>query len=248
VGDVKNIDNIFNVFKGDKSGIAKNILHKSEMTAEELETMNARFSCRVDRIARIIPAEMNELFFSSVSQELGSVASEEEVRSAIIKNIEAYNDAMTEVSLENEIYKFLAETTDIPLPEVFLRKWFDRTREKESENADPEKEFDLFKSQLKQSLIYRKVQQEHNLQVDKDEIIAEAVSAVRMSYGQLGEDFVRYVTESQLKDKSFVENMHDRVMQKKFFTALKSYVNVEEKNTTLEEYQKLTKNEEVYAE
>jgi len=42
--------------------------------------------------------------------------------------------------------------------------------------------------------------------------------------------------------------MHDRVMQKKFFEALKGYVSTEEKEITLEEYQQLTKKEEAYAE
>ena len=246
--EIKNIDDIFSVFKGDKVKIAKNILQLTEATEESVEKINGKFEFKIDRVARLLPAEMNEEFFKAVVPEVGEISTEAELRQNLSDNIEAYNNSMTEVTLENEIFKFLGETTEIPLPEVFLRKWFEKTNEKELSAENFEKEFEQFRNQLKQSLIYKKIQKEHDIHVEKEEIINEAVIAVRMSYGQLGDDFVRYVTESQLKDKAFVENMHDRVMQKKFFEALKGYVTVEEKQITLEEYQQITKKEEVYAE
>lgn len=247
-GDVKNIDDIFSVFNGDKVKIAKNILQMAEATEASVENIGGKFEFKIDRVARLIPAEINEEFFKAVVPEVGEISTEEELRRNLSDNIEAYNNSMTEVTLENEIFKFLGETTEIPLPEVFLRKWFEKTNEKEMSAEDFEKAFEQFRNQLKQSLIYKKVQKEHDIKVQNEEIINEAVIAVRMSYGQLGDDFVRYVTESQLKDKAFVENMHDRVMQKKFFEALKGYVSIEEKPITLEEYQQITKKEEVYAE
>ena len=64
----------------------------------------------------------------------------------------------------------------------------------------------------------------------------------------MGDDFIQYITQSQLKDKAFVENMHDRVAQQKFFNALKTYITIEEQAITAEEFQKLNKQEEVYAE
>jgi hypothetical protein len=84
--------------------------------------------------------------------------------------------------------------------------------------------------------------------VTNEEIIAQAHNTVARSYAQLGDDFIQYVLRSQLKDKQFVENMHNQVAQKKFFTALRGYVSVEEQPITLEEFQELNKKtEETYA-
>jgi len=136
----------------------------------------------------------------------------------------------------------------VPLPDVFLRKWYSQTNQKDSTAENFEAEFADFTNKLKQSLIYREVQKSHELNVSNDEIIQEALFAVRSSYGQMGEDFVQYILQSQLKDKAFVENMHDRVAQKKFFNVIKEYITIEEQPTTLEAFQQLNKTEEVYAE
>lgn len=247
-GDTKNIDDIFSVFKGDKVRIAKNVLQLSEATEESTASISPNFSFRIDRIARLFPAEMNEAFFAEVSKEVGEVNSEEVLRTKIREAIEMYNDQMTDVQLENTIFNYLMDTTGVPLPEVFLRKWYVEANKKEEASEDFEKEFAGFLTNLRQSLIYRTVQRAHNIEVSNEEIIQEAQSTVARSYMQLGDDFVQYVLRNQLKDKQFVENMHNRVAQKKFFAALRGYVQVDEQPITLEAFQELNKTtEETYA-
>ncbi len=247
-GEVKNIADIFSVFKGDKLKIAKNILQLSDSTEASVEQFSPSFTFRIDRIARLFPAEINDAFFTEISKEFGQINSESELREKITEAIGSYNRRITEVTLDNELFKYLNDTTSVPLPEVFLQKWFRKSNEKEFPEEDFDKEFADFLSKLKQSLIYRKMQRSHDLNVANEELIQEALQTVRMSYGQMGEDFVQYITQSQLKDKQFVENMHDRVAQKKFFDALKEYITIIEQPISLEEFQKLNKQEEVYAE
>ena len=247
-GDVNNIEDVFSVFKGDKVKIAKNILHLTEATEESLEGMSPKFEFKIDRIARLLPAELNEEFYTEISKEFGETSSEEELRLKIKDGIEQYNSRVTEVTLENDLFKYLGDTTNVPLPEVFLRKWFKQSNEAGVTEENFEAEFTDFLTKLKQSLIYRTVQKSHDLNVKNEEIIQEALTTVRMSYGQMGDDFIQYITQSQLKDKAFVENMHDRVAQQKFFNALKTYITIEEQAITAEEFQKLNKQEEVYAE
>ena len=155
---------------------------------------------------------------------------------------------MTEVSLENDLFKYLIDTTEVPLPDVFLRKWYSRSNEKAPDADNFEAEYADFSGKLKQSLIYREVQKSHDLSVTNEEILQEALMTVRASYGQMGEDLVQYILSSQIKDKAFVENMHDRVAQKKFFDAIKGYISIEEQPITMEDFQALTKNEAAYAE
>lgn len=248
LGDVNNIDDIFTVFIGDKVKIAKNILHLTEATEASVEEVSPKFEFKVDKIARMHAAEINDLFFEAISKEFGPISTETELREKITLAIEQYNDNVTEVTLENDLFKYLIDTTEVPLPEVFLRKWFSQSNEKDIAAENFEAEFADFMTKLKQSLIYREVQKSHELNVTNDEIIQEAANTVRASYGQMGEDLVQYILQSQLKDKAFVENMHDRVAQKKFFNVIKTFITIESQPITLEAFQSLTKQEEAYAE
>ncbi len=247
-GDTKNISDVFTVFKGDRVRVAKNVLMQSEATEETAAALPSAYSFRIDRIARLFPAEMNDAFFAEASKEVGEVHNEEELRNRIREAIEQYNDQMTDVTLENNIFTYLMDTTQVPLPEVFLRKWYTQTNKKEETGEAFETEFQGFLTNLKQSLVYRTVQRAHNIEVSNEEIIAEAQFTVARSYAQLGDEFIQYVLRSQLKDKEFVENMHNRVAQKKFFAALRGYVAVDEQPITLEAFQELNKKtEETYA-
>jgi len=247
-GEEKNIDDIFNVFRGDKVRIAKNILQQTEATAESVEGFSPAFRFRIDRIARLYPAEMNEDFFASVSKEIGPVANTEELHEKIRNAIESYNDQMTDTHLENTIFNFLMDNAQVPLPEAFLEKWYAATNKEEPSSEETADSFKTFITNLKQSLVYRTVQRTHAIEVSNEEIFAEAEAQVMRSYGQLGDDFVRYILQSQLKEKEFVENMHNRAAQKKFFAALRGYVSLEEQPITIDEFKEISQpKEEIYA-
>lgn len=245
--EMKNIPDVFNVFKGEKEGVIKNILQVEKVSEEMLASISSAFECRIEKIMRLFPAELNTEVFEKLSKEYGDVKNEEELQNKIKEIIEAYNDQLTEAGLDNEVYKHLIDTTNVPLPEVFLQKWFRGTLEKELDGEEFEKQFESFKTRLKQSLIFQQVRKSNNLEVNKDEIIEETVMQVRSSYGSMGDDLVNYIVQNNLQDKNFIENMHDRVMQKKFFEVLKSFISTTEELITLEEYQKLNKEVE-YAE
>ncbi|MBK7110639.1 MAG: trigger factor [Bacteroidetes bacterium] len=244
---VKNIPDLFAVFNGEKTNVAKNILQMKEEDLGKLDSMSPSFECKVEKIVRLKPAELNAEVFENLSKEYGPVSNEEELQNKIKDIIESYNDRMTETALENDIYKYLTDTTEVPLPEVFLQKWFRATMEKELDEMSFEEQFNTFKTRLKQSLIFQKVRKENSLEATKEEIIEETMMQVRSTYGSMGEELVNYIVQNNLNDKTFVENMHDRVMQQKFFEILKGYITTIDEMTTLEEYQNLNK-EVTYAE
>jgi len=249
-----NIPDLFALFKGEKEQVAKNVLQLQEVNEELLSNINSGFECKVERILRLVPAEMNEAFFTAVAAEYGEINDEETLKAAIRSAIEHYNDDMTRVRLENEVFKQLVANTEMVLPEAFLEKWYDRnhvqpakdaaenTGENTEETKSPEP-FPVFMKQLKESLLFSKVQKESDLKATQEEIINEAVNHTRATYGQLGEEFVKYIVENNIKDRKFVESMHDRVLQGKFLSIIREKVTTKDEAITLEEYQNLQKEE-----
>lgn len=243
-----NIADIFSVFKGDRNQVAKNVLMLEKADEETVEAIQPAFHFKVERISRLYPAALDDKFFNEIVREYGEVEDETQLRSKIKEVIEGYNDRTTSIALENDIYTFLKDNLEIRLPETFLRRWFRKTIEKEISEEEFEKEFAEFTNRLRQSIIFQHVQKAYDLNATKEEVVAEAFETTRISYGHLGEELVSYVANNNLQDKNFVENMHDRVMQKKFFGALKNYITVQDEETTLEEFQKINAKEETYAE
>lgn len=249
-----NIDNLFALFKGERSEVAKNVLQMKEVNDEILAAISPSFECKVERIVRLIAADLNEEFFTAVAGEYGDAKDEDELRQAIRSAIENYNDSITRGRLDNDLYKAVVEKTDIALPEEFLTKWYEKNRmnkesnqegeetEGEEKQEDPEP-LPVFMKRLKESLIFRKVQKSSDLHATQEEIIQEAINHTRSSYGQLGEEFVRYIVENNIKDRTFVESMHDRVLQGKFLDVIRGMVTIQDEAITLEEYQNLQKEE-----
>jgi len=244
---VKNIPDLFAVFKGEKTSIAKNILLMKDEELDKLETMSPAFECKIEKIVRLKAAELNAEVFETLSKDYGPVSTEEELQNKIKELIESHYDRMTDITLQNAIFKYLKDTTEVPLPEVFLQKWFKSTMEQQMDESTFEEQFNTFINNLKQSLIFQRVRKDNALAVTKEEIIEEAVSRVRASYGSLGEDLVNYLAQNNLQDKQFVESVHDGVLQQKFFKILKGYVTINEEMINLEDFRKLNR-QETYAE
>lgn len=165
---------------------------------------------------------------------------EANIRSAI----EHYNNEMTRGRLDNDIYKALIDATQITLPEQFLEKWYAKNRannEEDEASAEEKEPLDVFLKRLKESLIFSHVQKNHEISANQEEVIQEAIAHTRASYGQLGEEFVRYIVENNIKDRSFVESMHDRVLQNKFLDIIRGKVNIVDEAITLEAFQNLQK-------
>lgn len=237
-------DDIFSLFKGEKEQVAKNVLQVKDADTAIIEGIQPKFEIAVERIVRLMPADNDAAFFEAASGEYGEVADMESLEANIRAAIEHYNNEMTKGRLDNDIYKALVESTSIALPEQFLDKWYAKNRagNAEGESADTEQEpLDVFLKRLKESLIFSHIQKEHELTANQEEVIQEAIAHTRASYGQLGEEFVRYIVENNIKDRSFVESMHDRVLQNKFLDIIRGKVNIVDEAITLEAFQNLQK-------
>ncbi len=237
-------EDIFALFKGEKEQVAKNVLQVKDADASSIDAIQPRFEIAVERIVRLMPAETDAAFFEAASGEYGEVSDMESLEANIRSAIEHYNNEMTRGRLDNDIYKALIDATQITLPEQFLEKWYAKNRannEEDEASAEEKEPLDVFLKRLKESLIFSHVQKNHEISANQEEVIQEAITHTRASYGQLGEEFVRYIVENNIKDRSFVESMHDRVLQNKFLDIIRGKVNIVDEAITLEAFQNLQK-------
>ncbi len=232
---------VFELFDRDRESIAKNVLNMNDMT--KLPEVGNRFRLILNNITRAVPAEINEEFFQKVYGENGP-KTEEEMRANIKADLESYFEGSSDKALVNDIYKALMEKVDFPLPDDFLKRWIKVTDEKKLSDEELETEYPKFAKGLRWSLIQRKVVKEQNIEVT-DEEVAQRVRAnlIQQLYGyglkNIGSEWVEQFVQKQLADKKVVSQTREELYSDKTLDYIKSQVKLEDKEVTVDEFQKL---------
>lgn len=92
------------------------------------------------------------------------------MRANIKADLEAYFDGQTDSYLVNDIYKGMMDNVNFPLPDEFLKRWMDATKEKPISKEEIEKDYPAFAKSLRWSLMVRKVVKEQSIEVNAEEV------------------------------------------------------------------------------
>jgi trigger factor len=236
--------NVFELMDRDRESIAKNVLNMNDLS--KLDEVGDKFRLTLNNITRSVPAVINEEFFLKVYGENGP-KTEEEMRSNIKADLEAYFDGNTDRLLVNEIYKAIVKKADFPLPDEFVKRWLvanNRQDEKALTAEDVEKEYPQFVKSLRWQLVQRKVEKEQNIEVSREEITQKVrANLIQQLYGyglkNIGEEWVEQFVQKQLGDKKVISETHQQLMEDKVLVYIKSNVKLEQKEVTMDEFQKL---------
>lgn len=230
--------NVFELMDRDRESVAKNILNMNDLTA--LDTVGDKFRLTLNNITRNVPAEINEEFFVKVYGPDGP-KTEAEMRSAIQSDLDAYFDGNTDRLLVNDIYKVVLENLNFPLPDEFLKRWLDVTKENNLTPEDIEKEYPQFSKSLRWSLVQKKIIGENNIEITPDEIANRVrVNMIQQlrQYGMkdIGQEWVEQFVQKQLADKKVVSETKEQLREDKVLDAIKTKIKVNTKEVTLEDF------------
>jgi trigger factor len=215
------------------------ILHKKK---EEVESLQGNFRFTVNDISRFYPAEVGQELFNKIFGE-GVVNSEEEFMKKIEEEIKANLKRESNFKLMMDVKALAMEKTDFQLPEEFLKKWLLRVNEKTTEEQI-EKEFDSFRKDLKWQLIRNKVARDNEVKITEEELQKEAENITRYQFQQYGlfyatdEQIANYAKET-LKKEEDAKRIADKILEEKVLVFIKDMVKLENKDVTVEEFNKL---------
>lgn len=209
---------------------------------EEAEVINGDYQYTISEITRYHNAELNQELYNKVYGE-GVVNSMEEFMSKVETEISASLARESEYKLLQDIKKSAIESTVMEFPEPFLKKWLLRVNENTTAEQI-EKEFDLFKKDLKWQLIRNSVAKENNLKITEEDLQKEAENITRYQFQQYGlyyatdEQIAKYASETLKRDED-ARRIADKIIEDRVLVLLKEKVNIEKKSTTAEEFNKL---------
>ena len=210
---------------------------------EQVKDLKADFSYQITEIRHFQPAEVNQALFDRVFGE-GTVKDEKAFREKIVEMLKAQ-------LVSNSDYKFMLDVRahmekkvgKLEFPEALLKRVM--IQNNQDKGADyVEKNFEGSIKELKWHLIKEQIVAAQNIKVEDEDLKAVAKDAIRQQFAQYGmsnvpEDVLENYAAEQLKKRENLDNFVDRAVDVKLTEALKKVVKLNEKEVSLDEFNKL---------
>lgn len=199
------------------------------------------FNFQINEITRFVPGELNQELFDAVYPG-GEVKSEEEFRAkikeAIVNQFKKDSDYKFILDLRNYLKEKVGalEFPDEKLKRILLANAKDASKVEENYDRNIE--------ELTWHLIKEKLVEQTGIKVNDDDVIEMGKEVTRMQFAQYGmlnipEEYLDNSVKEMMKKKETVDNLIDRCIEVKLGAALKEKVTLEEKNVTVDEFNKM---------
>lgn len=210
---------------------------------EAVAGITGDFSFEITEITRHKNAELNQELFDKVFGE-GVVNSEEEFKNKI-------KEALTDQFTPQSDYKFLLDAREVLVQKAgelkfaddMLKRWLVATNENTTAEK-VEEDFPKIIEDLKYQLIKENLVKTNNLKVEDADIENFAKRVAQAQFAQYGmlsvpEEVLANYAKDMLKNKQTLQNIIDRAVEEKLAAWLKGQVELDVKEVSVDEFNKL---------
>jgi len=196
------------------------------------------FNLTIEKIGFIAKREINQELFKEVFPR-ETVTTEAEFRQKLKEEIEQYWQSQSLRQLNDQLYHYLLEETNMEFPTDFLKRWLQVGSEKRKTSEEAEEEFPVFRNQLKWTLITDKIIKQNRLDVSIAELKDSMKTEIMRYFGSMnmGEDksWLDSYVDRMMKDEKQAEASYRRLVTDKLFAWAQSEIKPTEKLVTSEE-------------
>ena len=205
---------------------------------DDKEAAKKYFNLEIVKIGLVEKRELNEEFFKEIYPGK-DIKTEAELRDAIKEEIENYWQSQSRNQLQDQLYHYLLDETNMEFPVEFLKRWLQTGGDKEKSPEQVETEFPYFSNQLKWTLISDKLIKENGLEVGNEELREYMKVEIMRYFGtmNLGEDtgWIESYIDRMMKDEKQVDSSYRRLITDKLFNWIEGQAKANEKIVTAEE-------------
>ena len=209
---------------------------------DDVKDIEADFSFQITEIRHFQPAAVDAKLFEKVFGE--GVKDEADFRQRIADSLKAQLVSNSDFKFLRDVRAYVEKKVgDLQFPEALLKRvMLNNNKDKGEEFV--EKNFKASIDELKWHLIKEQLVAATQIKVEDADLKAVAKEAIRAQFAQYGmsnipEDVLDNYAEEQLKKRENVENFVERAIDVKLTQALKGVVKLNEKEVTLDEFNKL---------
>ena len=210
---------------------------------DEVKDHEGDFTFQITEISRFVKAEIGKELFDQTFGE-GTVKDEKEFRQKIADQISQQFKADSD-------YKFLLDVRahmekkvgKLEFPEAILKRvMLNNNKDKGADFV--EKNFEASIKELAWHLIKEQLVSANGIKIEDADLKETAKEAARAQFAQYGmsnvpDEYLENYAQEMLKKRENVDGLVDRAVDVKLTAALKSVVKLEEKEISLEDFQKM---------
>ena len=209
---------------------------------EQVKDLESDFSFQITEIRHFQPAAVDEKLFERVFGE--GVKDEADFRQRIADGVKVQLAGNSDYKFLLDVRKYVEEKVGaLTFPEALLKRVMLQNNKDKGEEF-VEKNFEPSINELKWHLIKEQLVAATQIKVEDADLKAIAKDAIRAQFAQYGmsnvpDDVLENYADEQLKKRENVENFVERAVDVKLTQALKSVVKLNEKEVTLDEFNKM---------
>ena len=209
---------------------------------DQVKDLESDFSFQVTEIRHYQPAAVDAKLFEKVFGE--GVKDEADFRQRIADNAKVQLSANSDYKFLLDVRKYVEKKVgELQFPEALLKRvMLNNNKDKGEEFV--EKNFKASIDELKWHLIKEQLVAAAEIKVEEADLKAVAKDAIRAQFAQYGmtnvpDDILENYAAEQMKKRENVDNLVDRAVDVKLTAALKGIVKLNEKEVTLDEFNKM---------
>jgi trigger factor len=217
--------------------------HMLNIKKEELETLDADFTFKVNKISRMEPADMTQDLFDKVFGK-DTVKSEKEFRVKVKEEVEKSFEGESDNKLKNDVILHLIKKTKLSLPDTFLKKWLVATNEQGLTEEQVEQEYEQYSKSLKWQLIENKIIKDNELEVKNEDVISHTKELIVSNFAQYGQPApedkkLEEIAVQVLGNEEERKKVYNQLYDVKTMSLYKEKFSLKNKEVTYDEFVKL---------
>ncbi len=213
------------------------------VTVAELKNIISKFRFTVEKINRVIPAELNQELFDKVYGP-GAVKDEKEFRAKIADELGRGLSVDADRKLKADIQEEIIKKLKLDLPNQFLKRWIKASNEKPITDEQLEAEYDEYAKGLQWQLIENKIIKDNDIKVSHEEVIEHTKGLLKQQMAGMGmpSDDDEQLTETAnrvLQNEEEARNIYMMMYDNKLMTLYKDTFKLKEKEVSYDDFIKL---------
>jgi len=204
------------------------------------------FRMHIKEITKFQEAEINQELWDILYGK-DEVKSNEEFEEKIKEELRLALSKDGEYRFEIDAKKMMLKKMKFDLPVEFLKRWLVLVNEGKFTIEQIDEDFPKFEDDLKWQLIRDQIVKDQEIKVEAEEVKSQAKEIARMQFQQYGmmnipeENLENYAAE-MLKNEDEIRKATEKILDNKVIDYLKTAIRVDNKQITVEKFNKLFEN------
>ena len=227
--------------------------HESDVAAalgvhvNGLKGITNKFRYTVEKINKILPAEVNQELFDKVFGP-NKITSEQEFRGKIEEQLSQGLVVDSDRKLKSDIQEELFKKLNLALPDAFMKRWIAATNEKPVTPEQIDQDYNQYSKELKWQLIENKIIKQFDIKVSNPEVVEYTKGLLKQQLASMGlpTDDDKDLTETAnrvLHNQEEARNIYMMLYDLKMMEMFKTTFKLNKKEISYEDFAKIAYNQ-----